>query len=480
MFTASEREVLWAGMNSSELFKPHLFPEDGLYDSMDGSSTELTDMFEEDCHEGEARSLPVADLQHKITAQLESYLSNENLAEDAFLLKHVQRNRMGYVSLKLLTSFKKIRELTRDWRITLAAARSSQLLEVNEEGTKVCRKEPVPNWLLCIPTTKLLLAWNLLGEHSAEESSRGVEQQGLMATAMKLFACYGTISSLRILRPGKELPAELRRYSSKHFELGRKLCAVVEYEYLEGARKAYEALREEGRLSAGRGVRVALLGNRGTRKLSCSQDPTEEESEDPEDEKMSAKKPNRKAKRYPYTLEDSALYSSSESDFAPASPKPNRRVTRPKALYGSPLTIPLVSSYCSDPYSNPLVSPLGSPLLPRKLFVAGHTPSPLVTPEFTGSPLSSGPGSFGRSKYSGDCSQDSAFAGSPWVWRRKTAAQAFFPEKFYPHSPGQLKRPWSLVEVVRQPTGPDGSRGFYNHFRGGKTVVTTLNHTQTF
>ncbi|XP_061096498.1 la-related protein 6b [Conger conger] len=473
MFSSSERDVLRAGLNSSELFtdsEPHLslFPEDGLYDSVDGSSTELPDLFEEDCYEGDAWSLPVADLQPRITAQLESYLSNENLTEDAFLLKHVQRNRMGYVSLKLLTSFKKIRELTRDWRATLAAARSSRLLEVNEEGTKVRRTEPVPDWLLCIPTTKLLLAWNLLGEQSAEEAERGVEQQGLMGTAMRLFGCYGTISSLRILRPGKELPAELRRYSSKHLELGRKLCAVVEYEYLEGARKAHEALRDEGRSSAGRGVRVAPLGNRGVRKLGCSQDPTGEESEDPEDDGVFAKKPNRKARRYPYTLEDSALCSSSESDFAPASPRPNRRVSRPKALYGSPLTIPLVSSHRSDPYCNPLASPLGSPLLPRKLFPGGHTPSPLVTPEFSGSPLSSGPGSFGRSKYSGDCSQDSACAGSPWVWRRKTTAQAYFPEKGYPHSPGHQKRPWGVVEVVRQPNGPDGTRGFYNRFRGQK------------
>lgn len=72
------------------------------------SSTELTDLFEEDCYEGEAWNQPVADLQQKIAAQLESYLSNESLAEDTFLLKHVQRNKMGYVSLKLLTSFKKV------------------------------------------------------------------------------------------------------------------------------------------------------------------------------------------------------------------------------------------------------------------------------------------------------------------------------------------------------------------------------------
>ncbi|XP_036375165.1 la-related protein 6b [Megalops cyprinoides] len=478
MFSPSLREVLRGGLNSAERFtasKPQipLFTEDGLYDSMDGSSTELTDVFEEECCEDEDWNLPAVDLQQKIAIQLENYLSNENLAEDAFLLKHVQRNRMGYVSLKLLTSFKKIRELTRDWRITLAAARSSQLLEVNEEGTKVRRKEPVPDWLLRVPTSKLLLAWNLLGEHSSEEAARRVEQQGLMETAMRLFGTYGSISSLRILRPGKELPAELKKYSKKHIELGSKVCAVVEYEYLEGACKAYEALREEEQLHAGRGVRVALLGTRGTWKLSCSQDRTDGESEDPEEgrKRVASKKPNRKAKRYPYYLEDSALYSSSESDFAPASPRPHRRVTRPKALYGNPLAIPCVSSFRSDPYSNPLSSPLGSPLLPRKLFAGGHTLSPLIAPEFSSSPVSSGAGSVGRSKCPGDCSQDSAFVGSPWVQRRKTAAQAFFPEKSCPLSPGLLKKPCASVEVVRQPIGPDGSKGFYNCIGRGKLLL---------
>ncbi|KAJ8408295.1 hypothetical protein AAFF_G00257090 [Aldrovandia affinis] len=437
MFSPSLREVLTAGLSSSERVtdsKPHtsLFTEDGLYDSMDGSSSELTDLFEEDCYEGEAWIQPVADLQQEIAAQLESYLSNESLAEDTFLLKHVQRNKMGYVSLKLLTSFKKIRELTRDWRTTLAAARSSQLLEVNEQGTRVCRKEPVPDWLLRVPTSKLLLAWNLLSAEE-EDSAHGLGPQSLMQTAMRLFCCYGAIASLRVLRPGRELPAELRRYSDERPELGRKVCAVVEYEYLEGARKAYEALRggeeeEEQRLSTGRvGVRVALLGTRDARKPGCGEGHAEEESEDPEGggERTSFKKPNRKAKRYPYSLEDSSLYSSSESDFTPNSPRPNRRVTRPQALYGSPLTIPCVSSYRSDPYCNPLASPVGGPLLPHKLFVGGHT---------------------------------------PLHWLRQSSV-AVLRQAELAVSP---KRPRALVEVVRQPIGPDGTRGFFNRIRGEK------------
>lgn len=41
-------------------------------------------------------------------AQIEYYLSDENLEHDAFLLKHVRRNKLGFVSVKLLTSFKKV------------------------------------------------------------------------------------------------------------------------------------------------------------------------------------------------------------------------------------------------------------------------------------------------------------------------------------------------------------------------------------
>lgn len=52
---------------------------------------------------------PDADLIQKMVSQIEYYLSDENLAKDAFLLKHVRRNKMGYVNIKLLTSFKKVK-----------------------------------------------------------------------------------------------------------------------------------------------------------------------------------------------------------------------------------------------------------------------------------------------------------------------------------------------------------------------------------
>ncbi|KAF5909997.1 la-related protein 6-like [Clarias magur] len=448
------------------------YTDDGLNDGLDGSSAELTDVFEEEGCEGEDWTPPPSELRCKIAAQLEHYLSDENLEADAFLLKHVQRNKMGYVSLKLLTSFKKIRDLTRDWRTTLAAAKSSQHLEVNDLGTKVRRRAPIPDRLLCIPTTKLLLVWNFVpsGSSSKFEDSRSfkTEQQGIMETAMHMFGSHGTVTSLRILRPGKEIPAELKRYAKKHAELGRNLCAVVEYEYLDGVRKAYEILKAQEQAQNGKGIRVVLLGSRGTRKQGSSR--AEDESEEGIDNDVSTKR-NRKSKKQLYCLDDSVLYSSSESDFAPASPRPNRRVSRPQAQYGSPLAIPRVSISHSDPYRNPLSSPVGSPLLPHKLFTGGHAASPLATSPLSSTPTLACQSSYNRSKFSWDFSQDSmGYGGSPWVQRRKNAAQAFYPEKSCPLSQDQIKGAISVL-VVRQPLGPDGTKGFHNCIGRGRVLL---------
>lgn len=44
----------------------------------------------------------------KIKTQLEDLFTDSHLAEDGFLLKHLQKNKQGYVSLKLLTCLKKV------------------------------------------------------------------------------------------------------------------------------------------------------------------------------------------------------------------------------------------------------------------------------------------------------------------------------------------------------------------------------------
>lgn len=60
-------------------------------------------------------SIPDPQLIRRIVSQVEFYLSDENLAKDAFLLKHVQKNKLGFVSIKLLTSFKKVGGFGASW-----------------------------------------------------------------------------------------------------------------------------------------------------------------------------------------------------------------------------------------------------------------------------------------------------------------------------------------------------------------------------
>ena len=67
--------------------------------------------------EEESWQPPDSELIQKLVAQIEYYLSDENLEHDAFLLKHVRRNKLGFVSVKLLTSFKKVTMAAQHWGI---------------------------------------------------------------------------------------------------------------------------------------------------------------------------------------------------------------------------------------------------------------------------------------------------------------------------------------------------------------------------
>ncbi|NXH22064.1 LARP6 protein, partial [Bucco capensis] len=176
---------------------------------------------------------PDPQLIRGIISQVEFYLSDENLAKDAFLLKHVQKNKLGFVSIKLLTSFKKVKYLTRDWKLTLYALQFSKLLEVNKEGTKVRRRIPIPESLLGIPHSKLLLAWPL--QPQEQEEVLPVLQQRFLESIVRLFSPFGAISSIRVLRPGRKLPADVRRHCSRFPELLSRCCALLEYESLESA-----------------------------------------------------------------------------------------------------------------------------------------------------------------------------------------------------------------------------------------------------
>ena len=86
------------------------------------------------------------------------------------MLKHVKRNKEGFVSLKLISSFKRVKHLTKDWRqVAYAIERKSDKLECNDVQTKVRRLESLPEYDETTPS-RTVVALNLPIEKPTIES----------------------------------------------------------------------------------------------------------------------------------------------------------------------------------------------------------------------------------------------------------------------------------------------------------------------
>ena len=111
----------------------------------DTSDVSSTDGSTEDASE----SAP--ELTARIINQVESMFSDEHLSKDGFLLKHVRRRSDGFVSLKLVAGLRKVKQISREFPVILSAVQKSDKLEVNSEGTKIRRVEPLTPYLKSLP-----------------------------------------------------------------------------------------------------------------------------------------------------------------------------------------------------------------------------------------------------------------------------------------------------------------------------------------
>jgi len=170
---------------------------------------------------------PDEELINRIVAQVEFYFSDINITKDAFLLKHVKRNKEGYVSLKLISSFKRVKHLAKDWRVVAYALEKSTQLEINEARTKLRRKEPLPPYDQTTPS-RTIVAINLPMEKPTIES------------VAELFRGFGEIALIRIIRPGNPVPADVRSFANKHPEMTAAISALVEFDRTESAKMAVE------------------------------------------------------------------------------------------------------------------------------------------------------------------------------------------------------------------------------------------------
>jgi hypothetical protein len=171
--------------------------------------------------------VPNDDLLKQIVEQVELYLSDESISRSVFLLKNLKKNKDGYLSVKLISSFRNVRKLTKDWRqVCFAIKNASTQLEVNESLSKIRRTVPFPaiDDPVC---SRYIIAFGLSIDIS-------------IGKAADMFDSCGPIASIRIFRsPNSEIPGEVKRVLYEHkFDPDNCTCALIEFETLEGARNA--------------------------------------------------------------------------------------------------------------------------------------------------------------------------------------------------------------------------------------------------
>ncbi|ERL86857.1 hypothetical protein D910_04260, partial [Dendroctonus ponderosae] len=172
-------------------------------------------------------NIPSDELAEKISQQVEFYFSDANITKDAFLLKHVKRNKEGFVSLKLISSFKRVKHLTKDWRVVAYALKRSTKLEINEAGTKLRRLDPLPKYDETTPSRTVVAVHMPIEKPTIENVA-------------ELFKNCGEIALIRILRPGNPIPTDVRQFINKNPSLAGVVCALVEFVASEYARNALQ------------------------------------------------------------------------------------------------------------------------------------------------------------------------------------------------------------------------------------------------
>lgn len=78
-----------------------------------------------------------------IAKQVDFWFGDVNLHKDKFLREQIEKSRDGYVDISLLVSFNKMKKLTTDGKLIARAVKSSSVVELDLEGTRIRRRQPL-------------------------------------------------------------------------------------------------------------------------------------------------------------------------------------------------------------------------------------------------------------------------------------------------------------------------------------------------
>jgi len=341
--------------------------------------------------------------------------------------------------VKLLSSFRRMQAISKDWRDLAFALRRAEKLELNAAGNKIRRKDPLPQWDDSV-FDRTVIAINL---QIPEVSVNAVKT---------IFGKCGSVTLVRVLQPGKNLPEDLRQFAPKHPELSTRVCAVIEYAKEDEAQKA---LKELGGKDDWRGMQVLPLRG-GPASTKEGESSTTETGTDIVLEKGDGVKIVRPGGGKGKENVGKTIVHVDSSPSASPSTRRKKTNSRSSASHG----IPIPDKHKLDAYGgrgSPSRSPAGGRRSPKTGSYAGSgdeyertTPKPIPgrMQQHRGTPIGSGSPDMRRGQEESplSCSPGT----SPWVRRRALMEQAD-PSS----SPSR-----NLITVTRQPRGPNGSKGF--------------------
>ena len=411
---------------------------DGHYIALNGSFIESHSENEFTKASNSPYQPPSDEIKAKIRTQVEFYMSDENLTKDAFLLKHVRRHKEGFVNLKLITSFKKVKNITKDYRVVGESLKDSELLVMNAEGTKIRRKKPLPRELGERNPGRTVVATKL-----------PLQEPGIEKVA-EMFSKYGPISVVRIIRNGKNIPPECKQHFTSHPELAKEVCAIVEFETMAAAARACAELKNTGgEMKVTELVRGSSKNNKTKKDKENLPDTADSDHiKDSDDEKAGKRRRKKKKdkgardKRLDQLVKvpgDEGHTSSSDNENTYSSFNSYKKRFSGSSDGNSP-RLRRANQKASAGVSSS--SPASSPEMRRRNPDASWRQSP------------------------GNSSDNSSPSRSPALQRRFTS------QGQSPLAANADHRMTQSLGVLRQPKGPDGSRGFSTAGRGRMVGVS--------
>ncbi|XP_076465063.1 la-related protein 6-like [Babylonia areolata] len=396
---------------------------------------------------------PDDELRTKIIKQVEFYFSDANILKDTYLLKHVRRSKSGFISVMIIASFKRVKSLTKDPRVVVFSLRQSVELEINEEGTKVRRRKPMPEYDETTPSRNVV-AVNLATKNPTVDS-----------VAEEFSKCRG-VTLIRILRPGQSIPPDILKFAYKHPEIGTTVCAVIEFEKEGQAKYTCRTMTNTEDWRNGR--RVTLLSNtqksRKDKRVINAEFENRPSPEDGDGGTGSESKKNKNAGSRKKTHKFAAERKSSDGSETDSSDNSNHHNHSTDS-----------KSNESKPHSSPGSSPCSSRCRNR-----GKSSQVNATSQ-NGVRCTHTEQNQERRLNNTEHSQGESSPSSPWVQHRRRAVQDS-KSKGSPvsevawNSSSQSpmnSRLLDMVGVLRQPRGPDGTKGFSAR-RPGKSLCNTI------